>query len=754
MYSTSHEFEDEVRRIARFLWPDAAFGGAEMNDGREGDGTFETEEYVHFIECTTSKTKDKAIKDCEKLEKLLRKAGGRVPHKFAKGWFITRDEPHAEQREVVKKYHGKIVICSFDQFRAQLVDARSYLNLRFKAPFGSVRNPATGSAEFAVEYVPLGIVDDRGTSYSVEEVIARLDRGERFVLTGDYGAGKSSTAREIFSNRGKALWQNRSAAFTLMLNLREHHGQKDPVEAIERHARGIGFSSPSSLVRAWRAGFCHVILDGFDEIASAGWAGTTKRLRDLRYRSMELLREFIRQTPRSSGILITGREHYFDSPQELRVALALPENHPSLKLQEFTPSQVRDFLAKLGWSDGVPAWLPTRPLLLAYLASNELLKPDTIGDVSVPPSRGWHELLERISQRESEIEAGLDPGTIRLLIERLATKARGSLDGIGPLSSDVIRETFIELCGYAPDDRGAVLLQRLPGLGGVSAEDGSRVFIDQDYVEAARAGDVFRFCDDPFGNALDGQRWESAMRPVGIGVASYRCSLAGHSRGKLNAALMAAYDGEMQALCLDIALVMTENGYAPGDKPLYLKELSCESLVVEEGLNLSNLELQDSIVGRLELGVSLPPETCPVFRRCHFGRIEGRTGMKDLPKDKFPDCTVDEFELGNQTTNAILNLPLPLTVKVLLTILKKLFAQSGTGRKESALKRGLDAKGQSVVPSVLELIRKHGFAVRTKMQDDVVWLPSKGDGCRARALSMLSGPMTSKDKLIEEAKDL
>jgi hypothetical protein len=341
-----------------------------------------------------------------------------------------------------------------------------------------------------------------------------------------------------------------------------------------------------------------------------------------------------------------------------------------------------------------------------------------------------------------------------MLIERLATKARGSLDGIGPLSSDVIRETFVELCGYPPDDRGAVLLQRLPGLGGVSAEDGSRVFIDQDYVEAARAGDVFRFCDDPFGNALEGQRWESAMRPIGVGVASYRCASAGHSRGKLNAALMAAYEGEMQALCMDVAMIMTERDMVPGEKPLYLKELSCESLVVEDGIDLSNLELQDSIIGRLELGSGLQPGSCPVFRRCHFGRVEGRTGLRDLPKDRFPECTVDEFELGNQTTNAILNLPLPLTVKVLLTILKKLFAQSGTGRKESALKRGLDAKGQSVVPSVLELIRKHGFAVRTKMQEDVVWLPAKGDGCRARALSMLAGPMTVKDALLEEAKTL
>jgi len=45
-------FENEVRRIARQLWPAAAHDGAAIINGRETDGVFVTEECVHLIECT------------------------------------------------------------------------------------------------------------------------------------------------------------------------------------------------------------------------------------------------------------------------------------------------------------------------------------------------------------------------------------------------------------------------------------------------------------------------------------------------------------------------------------------------------------------------------------------------------------------------------------------------------------------------------------------------------------------------------
>jgi hypothetical protein len=162
MFSTDKEFEDEVRRIGRLLWPEAEFDGAAMEDGRERDGIFVAEEFVHCVECTVSRQKAKAVEDVAKLEKLLRKLRPRYPTRFIKGWFITLEEPTADQREVAKKSQEQIVAVSYDQFRSKLVDARSYLQLRQNYPFGSVRDPATGAADYKFEYVPLEIAA-RGT---------------------------------------------------------------------------------------------------------------------------------------------------------------------------------------------------------------------------------------------------------------------------------------------------------------------------------------------------------------------------------------------------------------------------------------------------------------------------------------------------------------------------------------------------------------------------------------------------------------
>src|SRR5262249_32705396 len=98
-FAADKVFEDEVRRVARQLWPGAEVASAAAVDGRERDGVFETEYVLHLIECTTSRTKEKAESDCEKLDKLARKLAPRDFTKAVKCWFITREEPTSAQRD-------------------------------------------------------------------------------------------------------------------------------------------------------------------------------------------------------------------------------------------------------------------------------------------------------------------------------------------------------------------------------------------------------------------------------------------------------------------------------------------------------------------------------------------------------------------------------------------------------------------------------------------------------------------------------
>jgi hypothetical protein len=101
--------------------------------------------------------------------------------------------------------------------------------------------------------------------------------------------------------------------------------------------------------------------------------------------------------------------------------------------------------------------------------------------VGPDPARRWDLILDRICAREAEIEAGIDGPTVRKILERLSTVARGGTNGLGPLSPEQLVTAFSEVCGYQPDEKGMVLLQRLPGLGIERADEGTRTFVDGDF---------------------------------------------------------------------------------------------------------------------------------------------------------------------------------------------------------------------------------------------------------------------------------
>jgi hypothetical protein len=504
------------------------------------------------------------------------------------------------------------------------------------------------------------------------------------------------------------------------------------------------------LVRAWRAGFAVIMLDGFDEIATAGWAGRTKKLNDLRYRSMELVRAFLRETPGDSGIAVAGRDHFFDSIEEMNKALGLDSKFTRVTLAELTVTQVAEYLRRKGWDAAVPAWLPTRPLLISYLASRGLLRQTLEIEAGSAPAAGWHHLIDRICAREAEIEPGLDAETIRHLIERIGTQARASVDGLGPLSSEQIRDAFVAICGYPPDDRGMVLLQRLPGLGVHSAEDSSRRFIDQDIAASLQAGDIYSFVTDPYSTHLDSADWQSTLPRLGVDVAAYRTTLANHGAGKLSTAVREAAAVEKQGmLAADVISVIAARNLPFQGAQVFIPEvLASDFDLSETSSDLTAIEYQNCIFGTLTLPSTGESATLPTFRDCHIEQLVGRSGSADVEWNHFPGSRVEGYDTSSATTNAIMDMKLPLGVRVLLSVLKKLYAQRGTGRKEGAFSRGLDHAAQRFVPEVLDLLRREGFALPTKIGGQSVWLPVRDGDTRERALRMLAAPHASNDALL------
>lgn len=294
------QFEDEVAKIASQLWPSAQNGGAHIIDGQERDGIYITDEMVHLIECTMMKTKEKAEKDVGKLKKLTASMQKQYSHKGVKAWFITNDEPTADQRGVVTaaSMGNSIVAISFERFQSKIIEVSSYINLRKDHFFGSVRNPGNDKDfKYENDIIKVDLVEDiTNNLWSIDNIYNKLHMGKKIVILGHYGVGKSIALREIHKIFSLNFLKKRSIKFSIYINLREHHGQTDPVEVLERHARLIGFAYPAHLIRAWKSGYASIILDGFDEIAVFGWAKS--KLRDIRYKSVQLIREFIRHTPK------------------------------------------------------------------------------------------------------------------------------------------------------------------------------------------------------------------------------------------------------------------------------------------------------------------------------------------------------------------------------------------------------------------------------------------------------------------------
>jgi hypothetical protein len=107
---------------------------------------------------------------------------------------------------------------------------------------------------------------------------------------------------------------------------------------LRRHSQEIGFDKPDQLVRAFRAGSLTVFLDGFDETGYKAWRKLSgDKLKNLRKRTVELVRKFVNEAKGKCGLLVAGRRHFFDSAREMKSALALRRSFLKIELDGFTP---------------------------------------------------------------------------------------------------------------------------------------------------------------------------------------------------------------------------------------------------------------------------------------------------------------------------------------------------------------------------------------------------------------------------------
>ena len=325
---------------------------------------------------------------------------------------------------------------------------------------------------------------------------------------------------------------------------------------------------------------------------------------------------------------------------------------------------------------------------------------------------------------------------------------------LAPSTTEALMQTFREVCGYSPDDRGLVLLQRLPGLGVDREEENSRTFIDEAFTDACRAGDLETFIDNPFVFSTPAlAEVESSIGNLAIDVAAWKILKKKFTGKKMNTALVTARDRGATYMASDICRLMWELSIAVDEEVSFSGLLIPHLEFSNPGADLSRLRYRDCFFGKIEIDSNIEANTMPIFEECLIEEIEGRVSRQDLPVGTFDErCHVNKFSNVAATTAGVLTLDLPLGTKVCLTILKKLYEQSVSGRKENALYRGLDHRARLMVPKVLQILQSEGFTLPDRSKKNTVWRPCRSH--RERAGHLLTAPTETTDSILERCGSL
>lgn len=141
----------------------------------------------------------------------------------------------------------------------------------------------------------------------------------------------------------------------------------------DRHFADLGLNA-RNFIKTYEKPNIIYLLDGFDEIGTQSWSSDPRRMQYIRGISVCALKDLLQKV--QGGVLITGREYYFNSDNEMFNSLGLSEEQTVLLEchREFTEDQLVNyitqnlpFLKDKGDLKSLPLWFPKRPLVIQLL---------------------------------------------------------------------------------------------------------------------------------------------------------------------------------------------------------------------------------------------------------------------------------------------------------------------------------------------------------------------------------------------------
>ena len=733
------KFEEHVRELAEHIWSTSC--KPRNISGVDIDGVLETAPDINvLVEMTVRDSLDKVREDINKL----------VTAKNA----LSRDNIHARCYCVIQgnvtramadagKPHG-IMVLSLDNFARIFFDFTTYKNARERNAFGSAVNPLTGKKDDS-EYVPVTYINlSKGSVITVEDISRQLVGGKHIVLLGEYGSGKSRCLKQIFKSLSDTAGSN--YIYPMAIDLRESWGLIRGREILRRHVEDLGLEDKfqNSSIKALSSGTLCLLLDGFDELGSQSWSNDSDKLRFIRAKSLQGVKDLISNA--KSGVFISGREHYFNNNEEMYSALGLdPDDTILLKCKdEFTAEETEAYLKRISAEIEIPSWLPRRPLICQTISDLSPEDLDEMFGVGGNEIEFFNHFIMVLCRRDANINAMFDAATIEKVLTNLASMTRSRAANTGPITLTDVQRCFEEVVGQMPVEDAAVMLQRLPALGRVKSESNDRQFIDtyildglraKDIIQARRSGDIGikRLTSAKFTNPLDDLGQDILAKDIAESQRSYiqlAQNLINHKNlvGACDIIASSLRCGEKQ---IDFGGIRIHDG-------LFLRFDMSETLPC--GLSIDN-----SVFGSINLPSAPPPKTeivdCLAEKVFGVGSAAGLpVWIKGLVADKYDSV---------ESVSRIRQIGLKPAHEILVTIVRKTFFQKGSGRKEEALVRGLGQLDAPGTPEkILGILIKRDIVSRFKGDEGWVYKPNRSHAGRMK--QMLYELKVSKDEIWTE----
>ncbi|HAP22147.1 MAG TPA: hypothetical protein DCR27_12835 [Lachnospiraceae bacterium] len=672
-------FEQRIRDIASFRWNKPAI--AETIAGIKCDCVLKESDRWIVIEITQENSLEKVRRDITKL--LTVRNSLFIEGIYCQCYFVMQDKPTDSMRQSGEAQRIKVM--SGMEFQNEYFEYDNYLYARKQKQFGSLINMETGRPE-ENSYIRVAYRNKKdGNEVYIDDIIDLLLKGRKIVLKGDFGLGKSRCVKEVFDCLSNDQLVN---PYVIAINLRDHWGAKRAQEILLRHFEDMGLRAGSIIKTFDNANFVY-LLDGFDEIGTQSWSSDIQRMQHIREISVCALKDLISKV--QGGILITGRDYYFNSDDEMLSCLGLDDKQTIILEchSEFTETELLEFmsqnipeLTEKGKIKQLPVWFPKRPLVIQLMqkyAEDMFSVEHTLDDIC----SFWYVLLSKICEREAKIYPALNPEVIKKVLLYLADITRFRTDNVGPITQNDLSDAFISAAGITPNDETAIMLQRLPSLGRISADSPDRQFLDSFILDGLRAESIIQLSKSWNAEVFQ-KEWINPLNQIGLGIlAEY---IGNNSKRRESFFLLArnASSAKNQILAADIvsALCMLSEDYMDFREVVidggYFSNLSFE------GKEIQRLTIMNSIIDKLDLTNSKMAENVEI-RKSIISTIYGISSKDSIPS-QFYDCEVKQFEML-ATNTLVKRARLSDSQKILAEMIHKLFFQPGKGRREETLLR-------------------------------------------------------------------